>query len=716
MVRLRSDLDRVRARLVDAGPRRMLEQAAWSDPCGTIGDTDVLDGQCIAIILPALNEAQVIGQVLDDLPDWLDTKVVVDNGSTDPTAAIAQRHGALVVTESRRGYGAACLAGLTALTRPPAPDIIVFMDADRSDDPADMTNLLAPILRDEADLVIGSRVLGDHEPGALTWPQHAGNALASGLLRHLWNVPCTDLGPFRAIRYSVLQRLAMDDLDYGWTVQMQIRAARLGYRIREIPVRYRRRVGRSKISGTVRGVFAAGYKILTTIGREYLTDRVAHHPASQLIIFSRLPQPGSTKTRMILLLGPQGAADLQRQMTRHTLDVAENFSDASGCRIQVRHTGGERHAMAATFGYGRDYQDQGPGDLGRRLQRAFDDAFASRHQHALCIGSDCPSITVEILSQASRALSNHDVVIGPAVDGGYYLIGLRAPMPGLFENIPWGTERVYEQTRRRIAARGLSCHVLATLSDVDEPADLPVWRSVLDAKETQASRPLISVIIPTLNEADRLPQAISSVTQSPGVEVIVADGGSDDATREVATQLGAAVVQSERGRGSQMNAGAAAAHGRYLLFLHADTRLPFGYDRQVHRILNTPGCVAGAFRMAFDRSTPSLRWIEWATDLRSRHLQLPYGDQALFLARHTFDAIGGFKPIPVMEDFDLVHRLREHGYIAIARQTTITSARKYQRHGIWLTVARHQWMILRWQAARAACEQGVIGAPVSLRT
>ena len=189
--------------------------------------------------------------------------VVVDNGSTDRTADVARAAGATVVREPRRGYGAACLAGLAHLaTHPPA--IVAFMDADASDDPAELPALLAPILDGRADLVIGSRVLGEREPGSLTPVQIAGNRVATFLLRVLFGARYTDLGPFRAIRWDALERLRMRDRDYGWTVEMQARAALLGLASLEVPVRYRRRVGRSKISGTVRGVVGAGWKIVLT--------------------------------------------------------------------------------------------------------------------------------------------------------------------------------------------------------------------------------------------------------------------------------------------------------------------------------------------------------------------------------------------------------------------------------------------------------------------
>ncbi|MCC7260889.1 MAG: glycosyltransferase family 2 protein [Candidatus Latescibacteria bacterium] len=219
----------------------------------------------VAVLIPALNEEQAIAQVLAAIPAGLAQEVVVvDNGSTDRTAEVARRLGARVVSEPRRGYGQACLSGLAALQ--PA-EIVVFLDGDFSDFPEEMPTLLAPILRDEADLVIGSRVLGQREAGALLPQQRLGNALATGMIRLLFGVRYTDLGPFRAIRASSLARLQMQDQTYGWTVEMQVKAARVGLRLAEVPVRYRRRVGTSKISGTLVGTLKAGYKIIATILR-----------------------------------------------------------------------------------------------------------------------------------------------------------------------------------------------------------------------------------------------------------------------------------------------------------------------------------------------------------------------------------------------------------------------------------------------------------------
>jgi glycosyltransferase involved in cell wall biosynthesis len=224
-------------------------------------------------VIPALNEAASIGRVLSLIPSPPVRRVVVaDNGSTDDTAAVARAHGATVVAEPRRGYGAACLRALGALRADP-PDVVLFLDADLSDDPTEAALVLGPILEGRADLVIGSRELGDHEPGALTPHARFGNWLATRLLRALYGARYTDLGPFRAIRYASLMDLGMKDRDYGWTIEMQVKAARRGLRHVEVPVRYRRRVGRSKISGTIMGSARAGLTILGTIAADYLTAR-----------------------------------------------------------------------------------------------------------------------------------------------------------------------------------------------------------------------------------------------------------------------------------------------------------------------------------------------------------------------------------------------------------------------------------------------------------
>ena len=218
----------------------------------------------IAVVIPACDEEEAIGKVLQDIPDIAQQIVVVDNGSSDRTAEVARRLGAHVVGEPRRGYGQACLAGIAQLD---CPDIVVFLDGDYSDYPEDMTALVNPLVAGHADMVIGSRVLGQREKGALLPQARFGNWLATFLIRLLFGVTFTDLGPFRALRYDALMRLEMQDRNFGWTAEMQVKAARLGLRTAEVPVRYRRRIGTSKITGTLSGTLRAGYKILWTIFR-----------------------------------------------------------------------------------------------------------------------------------------------------------------------------------------------------------------------------------------------------------------------------------------------------------------------------------------------------------------------------------------------------------------------------------------------------------------
>jgi glycosyltransferase involved in cell wall biosynthesis len=216
-----------------------------------------------AVVIPAMNEATSIGLVIDEIPPTHVAKVVVvDNGSTDNTAEVAHSHGATVVAEPTPGYGSACLRGIAEVGR--SADIIVILDGDHSDYPEDLDVVLEPILEGRADFVIGSRVV-EAEAGALQWNQRFGNVLACTMIRALYGVRFTDMGPFRAIRRDSFERLRMQDPNYGWNAEMQVKAIAHGLRILEVPVRYRRRIGRSKISGTVRGTILAGAKIIGTI-------------------------------------------------------------------------------------------------------------------------------------------------------------------------------------------------------------------------------------------------------------------------------------------------------------------------------------------------------------------------------------------------------------------------------------------------------------------
>jgi len=223
----------------------------------------------IYVIIPACNEEMSIGKVVSEIPRELVTEIiVVNNASTDRTAQVAEEAGATVLHEPRAGYGHACLKGIEySKQAAPRPGIIVFLDGDYSDYPEEIPLVIKPVLEDKADMVIGSRALGTKEKGSMTVQQIFGNWLATTLLKLFFRVKFTDLGPFRAIRLSSLLELNMQDKTYGWTVEMQVKSAKRRLRSMEVPVRYRKRIGVSKVSGTLKGTVMAGYKILLTIFR-----------------------------------------------------------------------------------------------------------------------------------------------------------------------------------------------------------------------------------------------------------------------------------------------------------------------------------------------------------------------------------------------------------------------------------------------------------------
>ena len=228
--------------------------------------------QKIGVLIPALNEEKAIARVIQDIPDWVDRVVVVDNGSSDDTSKVAAALNVDVTREPQRGYGAACLTGIARLQD---MDMIVFLDGDYSDYPEEMVMLVDPIIEGKSDLVIGSRTSGQSQSGSLTLQQIAGNWLACRLMNLIWSTHYTDLGPFRAIRTSTLEKLEMKDRGYGWTIEMQIKSALHQIRVSEVPVSYRVRIGKSKISGTIKGTVLASLKIISVIMRFALRSNAA---------------------------------------------------------------------------------------------------------------------------------------------------------------------------------------------------------------------------------------------------------------------------------------------------------------------------------------------------------------------------------------------------------------------------------------------------------
>jgi len=418
----------------------------------------------------------------------------------------------------------------------------------------------------------------------------------------------------------------------------------------------------------------------------------------RLIVFTRYPEPGTTKTRMIPQLGAEGAADLQRRMTEHIVARVVELIGLRSMPVEIRFEGGDEQLMAAWLGNDFAYRPQGRGDIGLRMGHALKDAFGVGFENVVIIGSDIPDITTDIMLDAFEVLKQVDLVLGPAGDGGYYLIGVRRKTfrhwsPELFSNISWGTENVLPQTLAITKKLGLNYSLLDTLNDVDRPEDLSVWYQAAKPYPPPNCSKMLSVIIPTLNEAFMIRQTMAGIRPNKYTEIIVVDGGSEDGTAEIAESFGAKVLRTSASKAAQMNTGAAIAGGDVLLFLHADTRLPENFADCVLAAAHQEGFCAGAFSLGIESPKKGLRLIEQIANWRSRFLQMPYGDQALFVSRDLFEEIGGYPDYPIMEDFELIRRLKQKGKITILPQPVHTSPRRWQNLGIFKTWMLNQLII-----------------------
>lgn len=441
----------------------------------------------VAIIIPARNESAVIAAVVAGCaagcPAGDAWRVVVcDNGSTDDTAERAARAGAEVVREDERGYGAACLRAIAHVGA--WPDAHLFVDGDGAADPGDLTGLLNPLRRGQADLAIGWRRAVEH--GAMTGVQDWGTRGACALLGLRFGGRHRDLGPLRAITAPALRRLGMTDRTWGWTLEMQIKAALAGLRVVQTPVRWRRRAGGcSKISGTVRGALRAGGKILYTFARHGLRRRWAP-PAPPDVVLEcvKYPDGGQVKTRLAAGIGSEAAVRVYRRLCARTHRELLHVRDAGLAATVVYGDGAACERMQRWLPGAADYWQQPPGGLGGRLAAGFARAFAGGARRVAVVGGDSPDLDAAAVIRALGELQNADAVMIPVLDGGYALLALRRPRPELFEGIAWGTAAVAAQTRARAAALGVSLIELPAVHDVDEPHDL------------QYLPPLLSIVLP----------------------------------------------------------------------------------------------------------------------------------------------------------------------------------------------------------------------------
>ncbi|MGD8521378.1 MAG: TIGR04283 family arsenosugar biosynthesis glycosyltransferase [Desulfobacterales bacterium] len=421
----------------------------------------------------------------------------------------------------------------------------------------------------------------------------------------------------------------------------------------------------------------------------------------RLIIFTRYPEPGKTKTRLIPVLGKHGSAELQRQMTEHLISRSRKLSPHRALSTEIRYEGGNETLMQNWLGVQFTYALQPEGNIGQRMGLVFEEAFQSGVETAVIIGTDIPGITTDILENAFEKLYHHDLVFGPARDGGYYLIGIKkASWPKakalLFKKIPWGTASVLPQTLAAAGKMGLSHILLETLDDVDRPEDLAVWQKESQMASSGKCPDTISIIIPALNEADTITTTLSKITNEERVEIIVVDGGSNDATADLAKSYGVNVLKAAPSKAKQMNAGAKIATGEILLFLHADTHLPKHFAKSIISAVYTKGVVAGAFQLCIDSDAKGLRFIERVANWRSRHLQAPYGDQGIFVTQSLFHEIGGYPDMTIMEDYEFIRRLRQKGQIVTLNESVITSPRRWLGFGILKTWLINQIIIVAY--------------------
>lgn len=404
-------------------------------------------------------------------------------------------------------------------------------------------------------------------------------------------------------------------------------------------------------------------------------------------MLTRFPRLGEVKTRLTPPLSAAEALDAHDRLARHAVDRARALAATREARVEVRTDAAYPRAAQEWLGaHGIAYRYQGEGSLGDRLRLAFVDGFLRGDGRVVVIGADCPRLTADHLRDAARRLDDVDVVLGPAADGGYYLIAIRrearkAALGTLFADIPWSTPDVLARTLDACEREGLTHALLEQLADVDRPGDLADAEAAL-AADSLAPDASVSVVMPVLDDAELVGAAVTAALEAGALEVIAVDGGSRHATREAAETAGARVIESAPGRATQMNAGAAQARGDLLLFLHADTLLPCNAAGLTRTSLATPGVVAGAFGFAVCPTARHARLLTFAGRWRARLTNHPHGDQGLFLSARTFRDLGGYPAMPTMEDWELVARLKRLGRVAVLREAAVTSARAWEEHGV----------------------------------
>ena len=424
-----------------------------------------------------------------------------------------------------------------------------------------------------------------------------------------------------------------------------------------------------------------------------------------LIMFAKYPEKGKVKSRLSLHWDEANVARLYRSFIEDLLDRLS----VGDYRFHIAYHPVEKKTdFIKQFGDGFSYLPQIGEDLGKRMSGAFTRCFSEGFRTVVIIGSDSPDLPRQIIGEAFQALERGGAVIGPSFDGGYYLIGFSRESfsSGAFDRVTWGTDIVFKKTMQHLQEAGIPVHVLPPWRDIDRPEDIAALIKNNEKTDFADSRtmtwllmrPRFSIIVPVLNEESAINLAIEHIgafqEAAGSSEIITVDGDPEGRTIGAIRDTKVITAVGKKGRGNQMNRGAALAKGDILVFLHADTRLPFNALTLIESALHDPACAAGAFDLAIASERPVFRLIEKTASLRSRLTRVPYGDQTLFFRRDYFNAIGGFADVPIMEDVEIMRRIKKRGErIVFIDQPSTTSARRWQEEGLLYCTLRN-WLLI----------------------
>jgi rSAM/selenodomain-associated transferase 2/rSAM/selenodomain-associated transferase 1 len=432
-----------------------------------------------------------------------------------------------------------------------------------------------------------------------------------------------------------------------------------------------------------------------------------------VVLFARYPERGKIKSRLATVYDPDFIEGLYQNFIDDLIDMLQGGDLPFFIAF---HPPDKEEEMKRLFGKENVYLPQEGSDLGERMKNVFLRCFSKGFESIVIIGSDIPDLPEEIPEEALNSLERHDVSIGPAGDGGYYLIGFRKETftPDVFEGIAWGTDTVFKETLKTLHAKNRTAHILPQWNDIDTPEDIDGFlerneRTAAPHSRTmsylakaaynkgESSSPKFSIIIPVINEGATINRTIDHMEGLGGqysFECIVVDGSDDGTTLKEIEKGGVKKLISPRGRGRQMNRGASVAAGEILLFLHADTILPEGALDHIASVMKNDRYVGGAFDLEIASENVLLRLIEKAASIRSRITRIPYGDQAIFIRRSFFQDLGGFKDISIMEDVEIMQRIKKKKRpIYITRERVRTSPRRWEKEGIVYATLRN-WSLM----------------------